>query len=67
MICQHLMPFVDKNPSIEVSVCISKKNSEYNFTPSYRKTWIASYKAIEHVYGNWENSYKRTSTLLVST
>lgn len=37
----------------------------YNYTPSYRKTWLAKTKAIELVYGNWEESYKELPRYLV--
>ncbi|CAK8562153.1 unnamed protein product [Lathyrus sativus] len=63
---QKLMPFVDKDPSIKVSVCISKIVSEFNFTLSYRKTWIARNKAIEQVYGNWESSYNELPDFLLA-
>ncbi|KAI5448200.1 hypothetical protein KIW84_015573 [Lathyrus oleraceus] len=32
--------------------------STYNYTPSYKKAWIASTKAVEQIFGNWEDSYK---------
>ncbi|XP_058734116.1 uncharacterized protein LOC131605824 [Vicia villosa] len=64
--CQHLMPLVDKDPSTKVSVCISEIVSEFKFTPSYKKTWIARNKAIEQVYGNWENSYNELPHYLLA-
>ncbi|XP_058784552.1 uncharacterized protein LOC131659363 [Vicia villosa] len=66
IMCQHLMPLVDKDPSTKVSVCISEIVSEFKFTPSYKKTWIARNKAIEQVYGNWENSYNELPHYLLA-
>ncbi|CAK8574982.1 unnamed protein product [Lathyrus sativus] len=66
LMSQKLMPFVDRDPSIKVSVCISKIVSEFHFTPSYRKTWIARNKAIEQVYGNWESSYNELPHFLLA-
>ncbi|XP_023744000.1 uncharacterized protein LOC111892169 [Lactuca sativa] len=28
-----------------------------SYTPSYKKLWVGKQKAIEHVFGNWEESY----------
>lgn len=42
------------------------KPYEYNFTPSYRKKWIARNKEIEHVYNNWDNSYKELPHYLLA-
>ncbi|XP_050897788.1 uncharacterized protein LOC127104655 [Lathyrus oleraceus] len=64
VICRKNDTYTD--PSIKVSVCISKIVSEYNFTPSYRKTWIARNKVIEQVYDNWENSYKEIPHYLLA-
>lgn len=49
-----------------MSVCISKIVYEYKFTQSYRKTWIARNKAIEQIFGNWENSYKELPYYLLA-
>ncbi|CAK8564722.1 unnamed protein product [Lathyrus sativus] len=62
LMSQKLMPFVDRDPSIKVSVCISKIVSEFHFTPSYRKTWITRNKAIEQVYGNCLKVMKEETT-----
>lgn len=66
LICQYLMPSVDKDTSIKVSVCISKIVYEYKFTSSYMKRWIRRNKMIEQVYGNRENSYKEFAHYLLA-
>ncbi|XP_058767706.1 uncharacterized protein LOC131641423 [Vicia villosa] len=43
---------------------ISHTVATYNYTPSYRKAWLAKTKAIKLVYGNWEDSYKQLPRFL---
>ncbi|XP_058783004.1 uncharacterized protein LOC131657649 [Vicia villosa] len=57
--CQEILPLVEKDPSLKVKMIISHIVATYNYTPSYRKVWLAKTKAIEIMYGNWEDSYKR--------
>ncbi|XP_058756461.1 uncharacterized protein LOC131629695 [Vicia villosa] len=64
IICQEILPLVDKDPSLKVKTIISHIVATYNYTPSYRKAWLAKTKAIEIVYGNWEDSYKRLPRFL---
>ncbi|XP_058760996.1 uncharacterized protein LOC131634328 [Vicia villosa] len=59
IICQEILPLVEKDPSLKVKTIISHIVATYNYTPSYRKAWLAKTKVIEVVYGNWEDSYKR--------
>ncbi|XP_058767146.1 uncharacterized protein LOC131640781 [Vicia villosa] len=59
IICQEILPLVEKDPSLKVKTIISHIVATYNYTPSYRKAWLAKTKAIEVVYGNWEDLYKR--------
>lgn len=44
-------------PSIKVKVIISHIQEQYNYTITYRKTWMTKNKAIKTIYGNWEKSY----------
>ncbi|WVZ24129.1 hypothetical protein V8G54_002673 [Vigna mungo] len=37
------------------------------YTTSYRKAWLAKQHAIEHVYGNWEESFNKLPCLLLKT
>ncbi|XP_058784186.1 uncharacterized protein LOC131658956 [Vicia villosa] len=64
IICQEILHLVDKDPSLKVKTIISHIVSTYNYTLSYRKAWLAKTKAIELVYGNWEDSYKRLPRFL---
>ncbi|XP_050876247.1 uncharacterized protein LOC127079941 [Lathyrus oleraceus] len=66
LMSQSLLPLVDKDPSTKVSICIKHIVSIFKFTPSYRKAWIARNKAIEQVYGNWENSYNELPRYLLA-
>ncbi|XP_058741947.1 uncharacterized protein LOC131614369 [Vicia villosa] len=64
IICQEIFPLVDKDPLVKVKTIISHIVATYNYTPSYRKTWLAKTKAIELVYENWEDSYKQLPRFL---
>lgn len=66
LICQDILPMVNKDPSVKVSIIISHIVTRYNYTPSYKKAWIARTKAVEKVYGNWEDSYKELPRYLTS-
>ncbi|XP_073219689.1 uncharacterized protein [Cicer arietinum] len=58
VICESILQMVTTDPTISVSVLIAHIRSWYTYTTTYRKTWIAKQKAIERIYGNWEESYK---------
>ncbi|XP_058733247.1 uncharacterized protein LOC131604849 [Vicia villosa] len=64
IICQEILPLVDKDPSVNVKTIISHILATYNYTPSYRKIWLVKTKAIKLVYGNWEDSYKQLPRFL---
>jgi len=46
-ICQDILPLVNKDPSVKVSIIISHIRTTYNYTPSYKKAWIARTKAVD--------------------
>ena len=64
LICQDILSLVNKDPSMKVSIIISHIRITYNYTPSYKKAWIARTKAVEQVFGNWEDSYKELPRFL---
>ena len=66
LMSERLMPLVEKDPSIKVSVCINEIVSFFKYTPSYKKAWIARNKAIEQVFGNWEKSYNELPNYLLA-
>ena len=66
LICQEILPLISKDPSLKVSTIISHITTRFNYTPSYRKAWIGRTKAVELVYGNWEESYKELPRFLVA-
>ncbi|XP_058746435.1 uncharacterized protein LOC131619344 [Vicia villosa] len=61
---RKILTLVDKDTSVKVKTIISHIVATYNHTPSYRKAWLAKTKAIELVYGNWEDSYKQLPRFL---
>nr|XP_027188644.1 uncharacterized protein LOC101501977 [Cicer arietinum] len=59
MICQSIMKVVNVDPSIKVKVIVAQIRALHNYTVSYKKAWMGKNKAIEQIYGNWEESYNQ--------
>ncbi|RYR29368.1 uncharacterized protein LOC107606793 [Arachis ipaensis] len=57
-IVEALKPLVEADPSIEVRSVIADVQSKFNYTISYHKTWMATQKAVEKIFGGWEASYE---------
>ncbi|XP_058726291.1 uncharacterized protein LOC131597621 [Vicia villosa] len=66
LICQEILPLINCDLSVKVKTIISHIVTAYNYTPSYIKAWIVKTKAIEIVYGNWEESYKNLPRYLTA-
>ncbi|KAI5383496.1 hypothetical protein KIW84_070758 [Lathyrus oleraceus] len=47
LICQDILPLINKEPSVKVSIIKSHIRTRYNYTPSYKKAWIARTKVVE--------------------
>ncbi|KEH36687.1 hypothetical protein MTR_2g018850 [Medicago truncatula] len=58
VICESVKSLLHMDASITVKVIIAHIREKFNYTISYRKAWRAKNKAIESIYGNWEDSYK---------
>ncbi|XP_057746173.1 uncharacterized protein LOC130965427 [Arachis stenosperma] len=57
-IAEAIRPLVEADPSIKVKSVIAEVQSRFNYTVSYRKTWLAKQKAVAKVFGDWEVSYQ---------
>lgn len=66
LISQSTKSLVSNDPSIKVKSIIAHIREKFNYTTSYRKAWIAKNKAIEDVYGNWEQSYNELPQWLMA-
>src|SRR3954467_6339649 len=66
MICHTIIPLVETDPSLKVKTIISHCVFVFKYRPSYRKAWLAKQKAIEKVYGNWEESYQQLPRYLAA-
>lgn len=66
LICQDILPLVNKDPLVKVNIIISHIMIRYNYTPSYKKACIARTKVVEKVYGNWKDSYKEHPRYLMA-
>ncbi|XP_015934195.1 uncharacterized protein LOC107460352 [Arachis duranensis] len=61
-IADAIRPLVEADLSIKVKSIIVEVQSRFNYTVSYRKTWLAKQKSVAKIFGDWEVSYQ---TLLV--
>ncbi|KAE8662837.1 Acyl-coenzyme A oxidase, peroxisomal [Hibiscus syriacus] len=57
IICQAIMPIVKQSSHIAVAVLISAIQSQYGYTVSYKKAWLAKQNAICKLHGEWDSSY----------
>ncbi|KAE8706187.1 hypothetical protein F3Y22_tig00110403pilonHSYRG00165 [Hibiscus syriacus] len=59
IICQAIMPIVKQSSHIAVAVLISAIQSQYGYTVSYKKAWLAKQNAICKLHGEWDSSYNK--------
>lgn len=57
MITGLILPMVKANPRIIVSVLITNIRSQFKYTPSYRKAWLAKQKALDKMHSGCDASY----------
>ncbi|CAH1444993.1 unnamed protein product [Lactuca virosa] len=57
LITQETEHLIKEQPSISVPTLRAEIIDKLGYTPSYRKVWLGKQKAIERIYGIWEESY----------
>ncbi|KAL6527328.1 hypothetical protein OROGR_016418 [Orobanche gracilis] len=57
LIAHETKHLIKEQPSISISALIAEIIDKLGYTPSYKKVWVGKQKAIEQVFGNWEESY----------
>ena len=57
MIAHQITHLIKEQPSISISALRAEIVDKLGYTPSYKKVWVGKQKAIEQVFGNWEESY----------
>ncbi|XP_015948676.2 uncharacterized protein LOC107473610 [Arachis duranensis] len=57
-IAEEIKPLVEVDPSIKVKSVIAEVQSKFNYTVSYRKTWLVKQEEVESIFGGWEASYE---------
>ncbi|XP_050908367.1 uncharacterized protein LOC127121990 [Lathyrus oleraceus] len=50
LICQDILPLINKDPSMKASIIIYHIVTRDNYTPSYEKAWIARKKVVEQEF-----------------
>ncbi|KAH1256490.1 hypothetical protein GmHk_03G006640 [Glycine max] len=63
VIAQIIQPIIKTNPTVSIKTLITEIKMFMNYTPSYKKTWLAKQKALEMIHGNWEESYAKLPKL----
>jgi len=64
MIVESIHEIIQADPSTPVLTIIAHMKSSLEYTVTYKKAWLGKQLAIENVYDNWEESYKKWSALL---
>ncbi|XP_023771148.2 uncharacterized protein LOC111919790 [Lactuca sativa] len=57
LIAQETKHLIKEQPSIGVPALRAEIVDKLGYTPSYKKLWTGKQKAIEQMFGNWEESY----------
>ena len=58
-IARQLCPIVKHVPTITVSALVETIFQLYNYYVKYGKAWRAKQRALEIIFGNWEEAYER--------
>ncbi|XP_021307836.1 uncharacterized protein LOC110432195 [Sorghum bicolor] len=58
-IARQLCPIVKHMPTITVSALVETIFQLYNYFVKYGKAWRAKQRALEIIFGNWEEAYER--------
>ncbi|XP_021975487.1 uncharacterized protein LOC110870611 [Helianthus annuus] len=57
LIAQEIQHLIKEQPSISIATLKAEIIDKLSYTPSYKKVWVGKQKAIEQVFGNWEESF----------
>ncbi|CAN1215448.1 hypothetical protein LINPERPRIM_LOCUS232 [Linum perenne] len=64
IISDSLRTMVMSDPTVTVSIVQAHCLDKFQYPISYRKAWYRRQRAVEKVYGNWEDSYATCQSLL---
>ena len=57
LVGKNILAMVEENKQLTIPTFIAFVRQEFRYTITYRKAWLAKQWALEHAYGNWEESY----------
>ena len=57
LIGRNILVMVEQNEQLTISTFIAFIRQEFGYTITYCKAWLAKQWALEHVCGNWDESY----------
>jgi len=52
VIAQIIQPIVIMNPAISIKTLVAKIKTFMNYTPPYKKIWLAKQRVLEMIHGN---------------
>ncbi|CAN1176276.1 hypothetical protein LINPERHAP2_LOCUS32439, partial [Linum perenne] len=64
VIADAVTPFVQARPHVRIKLLQTEIHTMYGRQISYKKAWNGKQRAIERIYGNWEESYNELPTLM---
>ncbi|KAL5134135.1 hypothetical protein HKD37_03G007364 [Glycine soja] len=57
LIAHNIVHLVKTNSGIEIKTLITDMHQRFGYTVPYKKAWTAKQKALEMIFGSWEQSY----------
>ncbi|XP_076955121.1 uncharacterized protein LOC143629847 [Bidens hawaiensis] len=57
LIAQEVQHLIKEQPSITITALKAEIVNKLGYTPSCKKVWLGKQKAIEHAFGDWDESY----------
>ncbi|KAL4343506.1 hypothetical protein AHAS_Ahas11G0085200 [Arachis hypogaea] len=57
-VAEAMKPLVESDPCIKAKYIVAEVQARFNYTISYRNTWLAKSKSIAKAFGGWEESYQ---------
>ena len=59
LIAKLIIRYIERDPDMKISLVIEEVKKSQKYTILYKKAWRARKKAIEMVFGDWDDSYKK--------
>ncbi|XP_016165280.1 uncharacterized protein LOC107607899 [Arachis ipaensis] len=57
VISAFILPIIRADAAVSIKVLQNVTETHFGFRPTYRRVWMAKQKAVDQIYGDWEESY----------